>query len=270
MAGEKIIFTILILFIGACSEKDELTLPVRVNYRIGIEQPGSVEIKLVEFMPDNMYSESFDFTEGEIGIQKIQFEGQRETGGDVFFETDPRINYQVKFAPNKYIAEQQALISSFDLPQGIYNNMKWNIYLNSIVTDDYVEANDADLQNVGLVIHGCFRKAWYYVWDFGILDSVYVIPFLFIVDDTEQFSIMSYHNSSNSSIVLSENTAYNAVFSLNLPYAFETISGESFEAADISGDDLNKKVIISSNTNKNLYEIILYRLAISSSVFITK
>ena len=108
------------------------------------------------------------------------------------------------------------------------------------------------------------------MWDFGILDSVYVIPFLFIVDDTEQFSIMSYHNSSNSSIVLSENTAYNAVFSLNLPYAFETISGESFEAADISGDDLNKKVIISSNTNKNLYEIILYRLAISSSVFITK
>ena len=78
----KLVIITLILFIAGCREKDELTLPVKVSLNIGFFSGGDGD-------PFDTY---VYFTEGQIGIQKIQFEGRREAGRDVFFETDPNIN----------------------------------------------------------------------------------------------------------------------------------------------------------------------------------
>jgi|WetSurSiteA1Bulk_404760.scaffolds.fasta_scaffold71590_1 hypothetical protein len=245
----KLVIVTLALSIAGCTEKDELTLPVTINLKIGIrKQEGS-----------------FGFNEGWIGVQRIQFGGKRESGGDVFFETDPSNNF-----PTLEFIEQYAKISSFEIPQGIYTNMKWDIFLNKIETDEVTDYNDTDSLNAGLVIKGdYFYDDWWWWIDQPPPENwVPSIPFVLIIDSIEQFSFMSYFPDPNCNGVLTENKEYQVILLFNLFYAFDSISPESFEKAEISGDSLNQKVIISRNKNKYLYEIILYRLATSSRVYV--
>ncbi len=229
-----------------------------MHFRIGIE-------KLNYRYGGFPYVEYFSFTKGRIGIQMIGFEGKREAGGDIYFETDPKINM-----PTIEFGEKPTLISVYDIPQGIYNYMKWDIYLKKIVSDQLIDYDDTDSLNTGIVIEGNFVQEW---WDeddgwWDLLDSVSIKPFILEIRDTEQFSVKAYPSNPYRSIVLSENTDYIATLLLDLPYAFDSISRESFEEAEISGYSEHPVVIISRNKNKYLYDIILNRLELSSSVYI--
>jgi hypothetical protein len=247
----KLVIITLILFIAGCEkQKDELTLPVRTH------------LKIYFIQPQEEYG-YITFTEGQIGIQRIQFEGQREAGGDIFFETDPQTNLPALL----FSSPPPVIVSDFDIPQGIYNSMKWNIELKRIVTDELTVNDDTDSLNTGFAI-----KGWYTYWIWSSDPEEFPIdvniPFIVAIDDTEQFGFRSYDPDHNSRIVLSENKDYEAILSLNLPYAFAPISQESFEKADISGDSLHPRIIISRNENEELYNIILDRLAESSFVLI--
>jgi hypothetical protein len=259
----KLVSIILILFISGCTEKDELTLPVRIHFRIGIDEDSFYDFDLP-------YGDHFSFTEGQSGIEMVQFEGRREAGGDIFFETDPKVSI-----PTVEFGEQPGTISVFDIPQGIYNYMRWDISLKKIMTDELIDDNDLDSLNTGLVIKGNYVQEWYKEYEdiyyggfYWALDSVSERPFIFAINDTEQFSVMAFPTNPNRSIVLSENTDYIATLLLDLSYAFDSISRESFDKAEISGDNEHPVVIISRNKNKYLYEIILHRLELSSSVYI--
>jgi len=241
----KLLLITLILFLAGC-QKDDLTLPVRVSLKI-------------RYFSDNIWD--YDFTEGQISIKRIEFEGIREAGGNVFFETEPDINF-----PALEFGQQPEIISDFDIPQGVYNHMRWDIYLKKIVTDELINDNVTDSLNAGLVIKGYF-ETWMYDWDYYEIttDS---IPFIFAVDDTEQFGVRSYDTYINSRIVLSENKDYEAILWLNLSYAFRSIGIVSFMEAVISGDSEHPVVIISSSKNKDLYMIILDRIFRNAKVII--
>ncbi len=223
-------------------EKDELTLPVRVYFKIGIS-------------PENSTSSSYlSFTEGQIGVQGIQFEGKREAGEDIFFETDPKMNLQT-FA---FSTSEQTLISDFDIPQGIFNYMKWDINLKKIETEGYIDDDDTGSLSIGLVISGIYKYS-----------DGSSIPVIIAIDDTEQFSVKSDDPVGNSRIVLSSNKEYyEAVLLLAPVYAFSSISRESLEEADISGDPGHQVIIISRNENEDLYENLLYRIALSARILI--
>jgi hypothetical protein len=225
----------LILFIAGCTEKDDLTLPVKVNFKIGIS-------------PEYEYSDTYlSFAEGQIGIQRIQFEGKREAGEDVFFETDPQMNLQTL----AFSTGINPVISDFDIPQGIYNYMKWDINLKRIVIDNYT-----DSLSIGLVISG--------IYEYSDLSS---IPVVVYVDDTEQFSVRSDDSGGNSQIVLSVNKDYEAILVLAPGYTFSSISRESLEkAADISRDRGHSAIMISSSENEDLYENLLYRIEQSAKI----
>jgi hypothetical protein len=250
----KLASIVLLLFITGCTEKDELTLPVTLKFKI---DPGKMEPKYAGFP----YVDYFSFTEGQMGIKSIQFEGKREYGDDIFFETDPRISYSLE------LRGKPVTISDFNVPQGIYNYMKWNIFLKKIVTDELIEYNDTDSSNPGLVLKGYFNQIWYNE-EIDEIDSVSKIPFLLAIDEEEQFSFRTISGNENTSIVLSDKSEYSATLALNLLHVFDAISRESVENAETSGDSLNQKIIISRNKNKYLYEIILYRLATSTRVYI--
>jgi hypothetical protein len=226
----------LILFIAGCTEKDDLTLPVRVYFKIGIS-------------PEYEYSDTYlSFAEGQIGIQRIQFEGKREAGEDVFFETDPQMNLQIL----AFSTGINPVISDFDIPQGIYNYMKWDINLKRIVIDNYT-----DSLSIGLVISG--------IYEYSDLSS---IPVVVYIDDTEQFTVKSSDLDGNSSIVLSVNKDYyEAILVLAPGYTFSSISRESLEkAADISRDRGHSAILISSSENEDLYENLLYRIEQSAKI----
>jgi hypothetical protein len=233
----KLVIITLILFIAGCTEKDELTLPVKVYFKIGIS-------------PDNsLNTEYLDFTKCQIGIQSIQFEGKREAGTDIFFETDPNMNLQTLS-----FTQQPLIISIFNIPQGIYNYMKWDISMKCIDTEGLI---DDHYPCIGIVISG----------DYTSLDGS-KIPFIFAIDEPELFSVRSYDPNDNSTIVLSVNKEYEATVLFAPEKAFSSISRESFEEAEISGDSGNPKIIISSSKNKGLYMILSYRIFQSAEVVV--
>jgi hypothetical protein len=229
----------LILFLTGCSKKDDLTLPVKVYFKIGI--------------PENIYSDPYlSFSEGHIGIQRIRFEGKRDAGGDVFFETDPKMNIQTL----EFGTGENPGISDFDIPQGIYNYMKWDIDLKRIVTDGLLDDNAIDSLSIGLVISGIYKY----------LDGE-SIPVIIAIDDTEQFSVRSDDSGGNSQIVLSvDKVYYEAILLLAPDYAFNSISRESLEDADISLVSGHQIILISKNENEELYENLLYRIDLSAKI----
>ncbi len=125
-------------------------------------------------------------------------------------------------------------------------------------TNELIDNDDTASLNTGLVIKGSYNHIWWSREYFGIADSAYVIPFIFLIHDTEMFSFIK------SNIVLSENKDYVVNLIFDFAYAFDPISSESFEEAAISGDSLNQRVIISKGENKYWYDILLNRLGMSS------
>jgi hypothetical protein len=235
---------------AGCTKKDDLTRPVRIRFKIGFTTPD----------PDaygGIYDSDgfFRFREGLIDIQKIHFEGKREAGEDVFFETDPEINL-----PTMEFGAQPALISDFDIPQGIYDIMEWGITMKKMMTDKLIVYDDTDSLDIGLVIKGTFSV-------FMVAPGDYSIPVLFAIDDTEQFSFKSYPRYGDPKIVMSEDRDNEAILYLDPYYAFDPISRESIEEAEISSDRFGEPIIIiSSNKNKQLYENLLYRISQSAKV----
>ena len=234
----------MILFFPSCTEKDELTLPVNVDFMISISDNSSGD-------------EYLSFTGGVIGVQKIGFEGKRDAGEDIFFETDPKMNLpQLTFGTYA----QPASISDFDIPQGIFNYMKWDINLKKIVIDelnDDDDDGDDDSLYTGLAILGT------YSYQSGVS-----IPIILAIDNAEQFSVRSFDPEGNSTIVLSVEKDYDAVLLLDPGYSFHSISRESIEEAETSDDSGTEVILISSEENEDLYEVLLYRIAQSAKVIV--
>lgn len=227
----KVVFIILIPLIGGCTRKDELTLPVRVYLKIGIITDSS-SVKSPKYL---------EFNECQIGIESIRFEGKREAGGDVYFETDSKMNL------NTITFLEPVLISEFDIPQGIYYYMKWDIKMRSI---------EAYNPNTGITIKGNYYSL-----------AGPKIPFVLEIEQPEEFSIRAFDPEDRTTIVLTKFRFYEAKVLFNPVIAFQALSQESFENAQISSDAGNI-IIISKNENENLYAILLDRIFKSAKVVV--
>lgn len=234
----KLVVIILVLATAGCIKKDDFTLPVKVSFKIGIS-------------PDeSFYLDYIDFTGCRIGIQKIGFKGNRELGGNVHFETDPAMNLQTLSCN-----EQPATISTFDIPQGVYYFMQWDITVKCIDTGGLIDDRDESYPCIGILLIGNYMSL-----------SGSVIPFIFAIDKPEMFRVQSYDPTGEPVIVLSVDKEYEAVVYFAPEKAFTAINRQSLEEAEISGDISNPKIIISSSMNVELYQIMLSGIFLSSSV----
>lgn len=225
-------FIILSLLMAGCTNKDELTRPVKVSFKIGI-------------VSDNTSVTSpkyLDFNECQIGIQGIRFEGKREAGGDVYFETDSKMNL------NTITFFEPVIISEFDVPQGIYYYMKWDIDMRCI--EEYDPC-------AGIIIKGNYYSL-----------AGPKIPFVLEIEQPEEFSIRAFDPQDKTTIVLTKDKSYEAKVLFNPVSAFQAISQASFESAHISYDTGNMIIIISRNDNMDLYTILLDRIFQSAKVVI--
>jgi hypothetical protein len=236
----RLIFITLILFIAGCIEKDELTRPVKVNFKIGISPYF------------NFNAAYLHITKCQIGIQSIHFEGKREAGEDIFFDTDPKMNLQtLSFL-------QPITFDVFDIPQGVYNYMEWKISLKCIDTEVLIDDRNEYSPCIGIAISG----------DYTFLDG-YVIPFTFAVNDQVQFNVMSYDPYDNSKLVLSADKEYDANLLFAPEKGFNSFTQKSFEKAEISHEGGYPKIIISSSKNEKLYDLLLNRI-FQSAEFVAK
>lgn len=245
----KITCIILILAAAGCTDDNVLKLPVQTKV-------------VMRFLPldQGIYGEFEEVgihgSMCRIGIQSIAFEGMREVGDDVFFNMEPGIDLLI----NDFI-NSRADITDFELPQGIYNNIRLDYHLQTINHEEWIPADESVTQEIGLIIEG---EVYHYWWnsDPFMIDSLHLFPFVFMIDRTEQFLF----RSTQDAVVKQPDCQILLLFDLDK--AFQSIDPNSFEEAEISGDEDHPKIIISSKKNRDLYEILLYRLGMSTRMIV--
>jgi hypothetical protein len=265
----KLAGLILLLFIAGCTkEKDELTLPVTVSSKISFSVDSS---KCAEYL---------NFTGVRIGIGLITFIGIREDGPDYGFATDPRFDFPTSSSLS--FLQKKTLTSNFNMPQGVYTEIHWEMDLWAITCKDLQDLIEGltveDLLATG-VVEDLGENFWTgpAIAISGTYKSLNgsLIPFLlagdFILSDDvtgQKLKAETFDPDGNSRIVLSADKEYESTLIFTMENDFRSINRELFEEANISGDSGHPVIIISGNNNKDLYEVLTSRNNLSIKVLI--
>jgi hypothetical protein len=232
--------------------KDEFTLPVRIYLSVKIGE-------------QNKTDNTLSFERGEIVINGILFDGKREAGGDYTFNTESGN----KFGPQDFYPQSQVQqeLTYFDVPQGIYTMMKWKFELSDGLErfdedddeegDIEEEEEDDNTLTPGLILHGNYIN----------LDGE-ILEVRIEIDPFESFECLSITETGDNNINIISGNTYNAVLYFDPYFVFRAISIESLEDADCSDDEISPVLLISSDSNEELYEIILFRLQQSVKIVI--
>jgi hypothetical protein len=240
--GELILAIISILVYQSCT-KDDLTLPVNISLSVIINE---------QYKTNNTLS----FERGEITLREIQFDGKREAGGDYSFNTESGKN----FGPNYFYppSSPQETLANFDLPQGVYSGMRWKFELSDgLERLDKDDDDDDNYETPGLILDGSY-----------INTEKEILRIRIEIDSFESFECLSLADNGEKNIGILSGRTYSAILYLDPYFVFRAISSESLEEADYSDDDLSPLLLISSNSNKELYEIILFRLQMSVKIVV--
>jgi hypothetical protein len=227
-----------ILIMHSCI-KEEFTRPVRVAFSVRIDE---------QYKSDDTLS----FKSGEIILKNIRFDGKREAGGDYSFSTESG----KKFGPQVFYTQtgSQQTIADFVMPQGIYTSMRWRFELsNGLERLDY-DDNDTP----GLILKGSY-----------INPKGETINIRIEIDPYELFECLSITGTGKTSIDIISGQEYNAQLYFDPYFAFRAISAKTLEDADYSDDELAPLLLISSDSNEELYEMILFRLQQSVKIVVT-
>jgi hypothetical protein len=235
--AELFLLSVSILIMHSCI-KDEFTRPVRVAFSVMIDE---------QYKSDDTLS----FKSGEIILKNIRFDGKREAGGDYSFSTESG----KKFGPQVFYAESgtRQTIADFDMPQGIYTSMKWRFELSN-----GLERLEYDYDTPGLILKGS------YINPEGETVSIRIE-----IDPYELFECLSITGTGKTSIDIISGKEYNAQLCFDPYFAFRAISAKTLEDADYSDDELAPLLLISSDSNEELYEMILFRLQQSVKIVVT-
>jgi hypothetical protein len=202
-------------------------------------------------------NDNLTFKSGEIVINEVQFEGKRETGEDYSFNTESGKKFGPQdFYPNSLINQEG--LAYFDLPQGIYTLMRWKFELSDglekLETDD---DDETDNETPGLILYGNY-----------INHKQETINVRIEIDPFETFECQSVTETGDKYISILSGKIYNAVLYFDPYFAFRAISNVSLEDADYSDDEISPVLLISSDSNEDLYEIILFRLQQSTKIVV--
>ncbi len=232
------ILLILLLFNG-CMPDDELSAPVDVNLHLamGTNTPG---INYVEF-----YNIA-------IAVKQIKFYGIREEGSDIFFNSQPGVPFGI-FAIRKN--QPAPKIDAFNIPQGSYNQMRWEIQTREIDDDYYEDYFDEDLDefidvdDFGIIIEGRYKR----------LNGSEILLFI-AIDPTEILLMETFDTAGNNQLSLLSGRTYNIRLEINPYVAIQNIERSLLENAETDEEDDIEFIEISSDENEDLYERILFRL----------
>jgi hypothetical protein len=221
--------------------KDEFTRPVRISLNVGITEQFKT-------------SDTLLFKSGEIFVKEIQFDGMREVGEGYSFNSESG----KKFGPQNFYppSVNPEAIALFDIPQGIYTMMRWKFELSDGL--EMLEPDDDDTETPGLILNGS------YINRFGETLQVRIE-----IDPYESFECQSVTKTGGGSINIISGNNYSAVLYFDPYFAFRAISEGSLDDADYSDEEMSPILLISSDSNEELYEIILFRLQQSVKIIVS-
>jgi hypothetical protein len=220
--------------------KDEYTRPVRLSVSVIINE-------------QYKSSDTLSFESGEIVIKDVQFEGKREVGEDYSFNSESGKEFGPKnFYPKSVNMESMAF---FDIPQGIYTLMRWKFELSDGL--EKFESDDDDTETPGLILHGNY-----------IRHDGEKLQIRIEIDPFESFECQTLSETGEKKINIISGSVYDALLYFDPYFAFRSISSVSLEDADYSDDEITPVLLISSDSNEDLYEKILFRLQQSAKIVV--
>ena len=213
--GLPAVLLILFLFNG-CMPDDELSAPVNVNAHLemGTNTPG------INYV---------DFHNIAIAVQQIKFYGIREEGSDIFFNSQPSVPFGIYAIKKNQPATQ---IDAFDVPQGVYNQMRWEIQTREIDDDYYEDFFDeeldeyVDVDDFGIIIEGVYT----------MLDGTQILLFI-AIDPTEILLMETFDTGGNNQLSLISGKTYNVRLEINPYIAIQNIERSLLELAATDDDD---------------------------------
>jgi len=206
-----LILTSLFLW-SSCKKKDKWKQPTSVKFKMDINRtPG--------------LGGNLSFTGGNIKLAYFTFNGNREQGGDIYFNKtyNPLL---VIFDPNNVVPEW-----NFEIPQGSYSQIKI-----SFKTFDEGDQN--------IIVTGSYKNSTNNV--------TYPIRFEFSVD--EAYEVVSKTSSGSTNIILDKNVASTAEITMDPVYWFQTVTTAMLDTAQVAAVGGAQTILINDTINSNIYE----------------
>lgn len=225
---------IIIIFLGLVScEPDDLSKPVRVHFELS-------------FIQENEPLSFLTFKRVMVGVERINFYGVRQEGNDVVFSTRPGKSYGIHVLTPE---QNTSYLTFFDLKQGVYQQMRWELQLEEI-DDDVFSEDYLDGDDFGFIIEGIY----------SCLDGRTLLLFI-AIEEEEIIKIESVNQVGEIPIpILADNT-----YSISLeiyPHAiFKGIPRSLLEQAEVDEDDDVEFIEISKEENEDLYKLFLFQLS---------
>ncbi|MDY6801460.1 MAG: hypothetical protein SVU94_09570 [Bacteroidota bacterium] len=213
---------VCLVCLSSC-EKDELTLPVKVNLAFAME-PYHTETGLKS-------GGGFEVSQGTIIIQSLDFDGRRDQGEDYFFTKHFDNALQAELH-NGNVNQQ----FSFDIPQGVYNRIEMNFSLGQ-------EGENA------ICLQGHFQR--------GPLDEV---PIVFEYSFTENVRIKANNKDGNEQIVLKKNNPSTATVLVDIPFMFQLVNPGMVQLAETTMVNSEETILINTEKNTDIFNLLATRL----------
>lgn len=177
------------------------------------------------------------FVGGRIRLAEVHFQGTRKKGDDVEFTN----------APSSIVDFTNGTVNPpivYDIPQGTYDNMKVDIRLES-----------QDLANPSIFLEGIFVN--------GPNDST---PVYFSYIPSQIYSLQARSSSGGNEIVLVEDVPASFDIFFDPAYWFDAIPPGQFVSASHQNVNGVPSIVIDANSNGNLYQQVLDRIAESTRI----
>jgi hypothetical protein len=220
----SLVFISLILVVYSC-QKDELTEPTSVDLEFSMDSytcNGDGGAKS---------GTSFEMTEGTMIVESIEFDGRRDVGEDYFFTSD----FSEPLIAQMHI-QQTSQNVSYDIPQGVYNRIELNFSI-------------GDGNEDALCLQGKYQK--------GPLDEIEI---RFEYSFKEQIRVRARNNKEEEQIVLKSNADLKAKVIFDVPHFFQFVNMNMIKNAEVIQVEGKDLILINSNSNTNIFNVLIPKL----------
>jgi hypothetical protein len=210
----KIFVLSLAVFVVFSCKKSELKEPTEVFFSVDINKDTTLNGRL-------------NFTDGQIIIRQLAFDGIRIQGGDVYFEQEFEEGLIAPMSAMNALSQLK-----FEIPQGSYSSIRIDL-----------EAEQTNFEKIK--VQGNFKNS-----------SGDDFPIVLELESIEFYDKIAKNTDGGTNIDLIAGIPTKAIIELNPVYWFNTISSNQLENAHLTSISGVNTILINPQTNENLYDII--------------
>lgn len=209
-----VIFSLFTVFLVSGCRKSALKEPTDVVFTVDINK-------------EAMLNNNLQFTDGQILIRSLTFDGIRIKGDDVYFEQEFEGGLVTPFSVTNLNPKLK-----FDIPQGSYSSIRIDF-----------ESEKSDFEKIS--VNGSYNNS-----------SNEVLPVRVEIERIEFYDKIAKNKEGSTNIDLVAGTTSKVVIQLNPVFWFSTISINQLDNAFVTDINGVNTILISQDVNEDIYDVI--------------